>query len=348
MSNFSYSKIAFLVLALPRLIVGMSDWDEPGDIRTDDMSGQSGRVIQKEEICHDGKSVYRKKRLALIPLPGEKVPCPLSFKKCIPPLTPKEYAKRTCNAYCSDSGLRELYTHLKRGVLVRALIHGETGIGKSYLAYAFSQESGHPYIISDLSTIRLLTPWHNCMYEGMKELLNQAIQCSRESAKKVVAIFDYIEVMDEPSGFEYNGEPDPLGSLALHEFFDRQDHGDVAARNVSIIALTDEPERLSAQFLARFFLSIKINLPNTLMRYAIILNCIDAMKNDIDESVIQHSHELAEKTSSLTPRQIEDIFRAASQMRFRGIDTNDILAHKIEPKSNITWNLILKAFYERR
>jgi len=348
MSNFSYSKIAFLVIVSPRLIFGMSDRDQPGDIRTDDMSGQAGRAIQKEEICHAGKSVYRKKVLALMPLPGEKVPCALSFKECIPPLIHKEYAKRTCNVYCSDSGLRELYTHLKRGELVRALIHGETGIGKSYLAYAFSQESGYAYIISDMHTIRLLTPWHNCMYEGMKELLNQAVRCSKESAKKVVAIFDSVEVMDEPSGYEYNGEPDPLGSLALHEFFDRQDQGDVDARNVSVIALTDGPERLSARFLARFFQSIKINLPNTPMRYAIILNCIDSMKNDIDESVIQHAHELAEKTFSLTPRQIEDIFRAASQMRFRGIDINDLLAHKIEPKSNITWNLILRAFYERR
>ena len=52
------------------------------------------------------------------------------------------------------------------------------------------------------------------------------------------------------------GVPFRLGTDALHEFFDRQDSGDPAARNVSIIALTDRPEYISEQIMGRFFQQI--------------------------------------------------------------------------------------------
>ena len=183
-------------------------------------------------------------------------------------------------------------------------MHGETGVGKTYIACAFAQEAGYPYSVFDIQVTSLFTKWHNSAYEGMKYVLNEAVKYAHASGKKTIVILENIEEIENNGGYF----SDQLGSLALHEFFDKQDAQDIASRDVSVIGITDDPKEVSSRLLAKFFQKIQIEQPDVHQRQAIILSCIGKLKDRIDECVIQKVNMLADMSASLTPRRIEDMF----------------------------------------
>ena len=113
-----YKIVILLVFLVPHVILCMKYSETPGDLVIDERSGQSGIVIEVEQIYHRGATTCREKKLALVPLPGQTVPCPFTLQERTAFPIDKESAQRSCAAYCSNQLLREFYNQLKRGTLV--------------------------------------------------------------------------------------------------------------------------------------------------------------------------------------------------------------------------------------
>lgn len=300
----------------------------------DNTTRQSG--IVDSLIINGGKSPST--QIALVPLPGQEIPCTASLNDC--PVSPieAETARRACQIYCTKNRLiNQVYRQLREGTdPIRTFIHGETSVGKNFLAKVLPQESGYPYIIKKVALVTLLSKWHNCEYAELKSILQQAVQLSIERNQKVVLILDCLELLEKNFVTECHGIPYRQGTDALHEFFDRQEHGDIAARNISIIALTRQPDKLSRQTKMRFFQNILLEKPDEEVRFSIIRSLLQEYNHDIDESVIQHVPTLVQMTNGLDARQIEHIFHNA----------HGISLVRETPTSRIIWPMVQEA-YER-
>jgi len=345
MQNNYGQKFIFLSLIFPNLIFAMHHDDQPGDIIYDELSRQRGKVVALDQTCYSGNVALCQQVLALKPLPGESVPCELKLQKRPARHIDKESADRTCKTYCRTyPQLAKMYQDLNEGNLVRTLISGQTGTGKSHLVYSFSQESTYPYFIADIPTTFLGTPrWMDGDYQGMKNILQQAIAHARTSKKKVIVILDDIEAMEGPSGLEYHGQPITPGTVALHEFFDRQDQGDVDARSVSIIAISANPARLRSPFIARFIDHIKINLPSISERYSTILTHLSKLKHRPDASAIQHAHDLAKMTDGFTHFDLEHLF---NEIRDESERETDLLDAEGQHNLKVTWAMVQRAYHD--
>jgi len=87
-----------------------------------------------------------------------------------------------------------------------------------------------------------------------------------------------------------------------------------------MIALTDSPEMVSPQIMPRFFDKVFLDRPDATARHDIILACIAKNRdgtNQIDESAIQHTRELANMTDSLNAWEIDKMFVEASYEKFK-------------------------------
>lgn len=318
--QYRYFSMALVGLSfvLSFSLVCMDDEPEYGIYWNEGQKGRETEVFRP--YVDKGNDHKIKIMLALIPMPGYSVPRHLQLTKYLNQQVDKDAAPRACTTYSRNPLFSRLFSQLQQGELVRVLLHGGTGVGKNFLAQAFPQESGVPYDIALVQCASLLSTWHNSEYEGMKDVFKQAIDLVEASGKKLVLIVNDIETLDSCKDDVCHDEPVVLGSQAVSEFFDRQDRGDLHARNISMIALTDAPERISPQTSARFFGKIFIDRPDATARHDIILACIAENRDktyQVDESVIQHTRELADMTDFLNAWEINKMFVEAVYETFK-------------------------------
>lgn len=301
--------------------------------KVDDISGQIGLIGTKDV----SSGTRLRQVLALVPLPGQKIPCPLKLCEEVARPIDTKTAREACHVYCAQNQLlNEVYNQLRKGETTRTLMYGKTGVGKNFLACALPQESGNPYSIINVPIVSLLTEWHNCQYAGLKDMINQAIDHYHKTSKKVVLIIDYIDALEDKDNAACCGVPCYPGIEALHEFFDLQESGDSDACNISIIALTDKPHSLPNSILSRFSHKILLDNPNTEQRSQIIMSLIDHYKTDLDHSVLHNVKKITTMTEGLNARDLKNIFSKACTLSY-GEDISD---HKI------TWRQIEQAHRE--
>jgi len=278
------------------------------------------------QLCCVGRKIagnsYNDYVLAVVPLPGKKIPRQLSLNDnlCYYSRINKALSQETLNTYCIQyPRIRHMYELLRKGEPIRALITGRIFSGKSFLSTITAQQVETSHLSFFVSIIHLLSKWHNCQYAGMRDIILQALEINKRTGKKILLILNHIEYLEDTNTSPCCGVPNLSGHRALHKFFDNQERSDKESRAISIVGITDSPQELPADISERFFQPICLELPNDVMRSLIIRSVMQSSYHRFDDSVRQNVKTLVAMARGFNALDIENIFSSFKLCNFHTI-----------------------------